>query len=57
MCIHGDRDFETCLTVTEDVDYVLHQAAWEVFLAVLNNLYYEEINIRGTLNMMEASVE
>ena len=29
MCIHGDiRDFETCLTVTEDVDYVLHQAAW-----------------------------
>lgn len=57
MCIHGDiRDFETCLTVTEDVDYVLHQAAWgSVPRSIEQPLLYEEINIRGTLNMMEAS--
>ncbi|SHE83076.1 UDP-N-acetylglucosamine 4-epimerase [Atopostipes suicloacalis DSM 15692] len=57
MCIHGDiRDFETCLTVTEEVDYVLHQAAWgSVPRSIEQPLLYEEINIQGTLNMLEAS--
>lgn len=57
MCIHGDiRDFETCLTVTEEVDYVLHQAAWgSVPRSIEQPILYEEINIQGTLNMLEAS--
>ena len=40
----------------EGVDYVLHQAAWgSVPRSIELPLLYEEINIRGTLNMMEAA--
>jgi len=38
------------------VDYVLNQAAWgSVPRSIAMPLLYEEINIRGTLNMMEAA--
>lgn len=55
--IKGDiRDLDTCLKATEGVDYVLNQAAWgSVPRSIKMPLLYEEINIRGTLNMMEAS--
>ncbi|MBR6770879.1 MAG: SDR family oxidoreductase [Lachnospiraceae bacterium] len=55
--IEGDiRDLDTCLNTTEGVDYVLNQAAWgSVPRSIEMPLLYEEINIRGTLNMMEAS--
>lgn len=55
--IEGDiRDFETCKKACEDVDYVLHQAAWgSVPRSIEMPLLYEEINIKGTLNMMEAA--
>lgn len=55
--IEGDiRDFDTCLEATKDVTYVLNQAAWgSVPRSIEMPLLYEEINIRGTLNMMEAS--
>ncbi|MBU5331133.1 SDR family oxidoreductase [Anaerocolumna aminovalerica] len=55
--IKGDiRDFETCLKACEGVDYVLNQAAWgSVPRSIEMPLLYEEINIRGTLNMMEAA--
>lgn len=55
--IKGDiRDLETCLKVTDNVDFVLHQAAWgSVPRSIEMPLLYEEINIRGTLNMLEAS--
>ena len=55
--IEGDiRDLDTCLKATEGVDYVLNQAAWgSVPRSIKEPLLYEEINIRGTLNMMEAS--
>lgn len=55
--IKGDiRKLETCMDVCEGVDYVLHQAAWgSVPRSVEMPLVYEEINIRGTLNMMEAA--
>lgn len=50
------RDLETCLRACEGVDYVLHQAAWgSVPRSIEMPLLYEEINIKGTLNMMEAS--
>lgn len=49
-------DLDTCLTACKDVDYVLHQAAWgSVPRSVEMPLYYEKVNIGGTLNMMEAA--
>lgn len=55
--IEGDiRDFETCLRACNGIDYVLHQAAWgSVPRSIDMPLLYEEINIKGTLNMMEAA--
>ena len=55
--IKGDiRDLDTCMKATEGVTYVMSQAAWgSVPRSMEMPLLYEEINIRGTLNMMEAS--
>lgn len=55
--IKGDiRDLDTCLSACDGVDYVLNQAAWgSVPRSIEMPLLYEEINIRGTLNMMEAA--
>jgi UDP-N-acetylglucosamine/UDP-N-acetylgalactosamine 4-epimerase len=57
--IEGDiRDFEACKKACESVDYVLHQAAWgSVPRSIEMPLFYEEVNIKGTLNMMEAARE
>ena len=55
--LKGDiRELDTCLEATKGVDYVLNQAAWgSVPRSIEMPLLYEEINIRGTLHMMEAS--
>lgn len=55
--IKGDiRELDVCMEACADVDYVLHQAAWgSVPRSIEMPLLYEEINIRGTLNMMEAA--
>jgi UDP-N-acetylglucosamine 4-epimerase len=55
--IEGDiRNLDTCMQACKDIDYVLHQAAWgSVPRSIEMPLLYEEINIRGTLNMMEAA--
>src|SRR5690606_38045527 len=55
--IEGDiRDYDVCLAACNGVDYVLHQAAWgSVPRSIAMPLVYEEINIKGTLNMMEAA--
>lgn len=55
--IKGDiKDFDTCLSVTKDVDFVLHQAAWgSVPRSIEMPLFYEQNNVMGTLNMMEAA--
>ena len=55
--IKGDiRSLDTCIKACKDVDYVLHQAAWgSVPRSIKMPLLYEEINIKGTLNMMEAA--
>lgn len=55
--IKGDiKDLEVCKKACEDIDYVLHQAAWgSVPRSIEMPLFYEENNIRGTLNMLEAA--
>jgi len=55
--IEGDiRDLDTCMKACEGVDYVLNQAAWgSVPRSIEMPLLYEQINIMGTLNMMEAA--
>lgn len=57
--IKGDiRDLATCIEACKGVDYVLNQAAWgSVPRSIEMPLLYEEINIRGTLNMMEAALQ
>lgn len=55
--IQGDiTDLDTCINACESVDYVLHQAAWgSVPRSIEMPLFYEKVNINGTLNMMEAA--
>lgn len=55
--MEGDvRDLDTCIEACMGIDFVLHQAAWgSVPRSIEMPLLYEDINIRGTLNMMEAA--
>lgn len=49
-------DFNTCLNATKGVDYVLHQAAMgSIPRSIEYPLYYDDVNIKGMLNMLEAS--
>lgn len=50
------RILDDCMEACKGADFVLHQAAWgSVPRSIEMPLLYEEINIRGTLNMMEAA--
>ena len=55
--IEGDiRNLETCLEATQNVVYVLHQAALgSVPRSILYPITSNEINVNGFLNMLEAS--
>lgn len=55
--IKGDIcDFDTCLSATRGIDYVMHEAAWgSVPRSIAMPLFYETNNIKGTLNMLEAA--
>lgn len=55
--IEGDiRNIDTCIKAVEGVDYILHQAAWgSVPRSIEMPVIYEEINIKGHVNMMEAA--
>ena len=55
--IKGDiTNLDTCIEACKGVDYVLHQAAWgSVPRSIELPLFYEKVNIGGTLNMMEAA--
>lgn len=57
--IEGDiREIETCKKACVGIDYVLHQAAWgSVPRSIQMPVLYEEINIKGHLNMMQAARE
>lgn len=50
------RDFDACLNACKGATYVLHQAAWgSVPRSIEMPVLYEQINIQGTLHMMEAA--
>lgn len=55
--IEGDIcNLETCMKACEGIDFVLNQAAWgSVPRSIEMPLFYEDVNIKGTLNMMEAA--
>ncbi|MFH1688356.1 MAG: SDR family oxidoreductase [bacterium] len=55
--IEGDiRDYWTVVDAVKDIDYVLHQAALpSVPRSVKNPLTSNEVNINGTLNVLEAA--
>ena len=55
--VEGDiKDFDTCLSACNGVDYVLNQAAWgSVPRSIEMPLFYCANNISGTLNMLEAA--
>lgn len=55
--IEGDiTQLEVCKKVTEGITYVIHQAAWgSVPRSIEMPLKYNDINVGGTLNMLEAS--
>lgn len=55
--INGDiKDLDTCINASKGVDFVLHQAAWgSVPRSIEMPLFYEQNNVMGTLNMMEAA--
>jgi len=55
--IKGDiRDYKICLEASQGVDYVLHQAALRSVPKSMENPHeYNEVNIDGTLNMLEAA--
>jgi nucleoside-diphosphate-sugar epimerase len=57
--VEGDiRDYDLCRSALEGVDYVLHQAALSsVSRSVEDPLLTDEINIKGTLNLLLASRE
>lgn len=57
--IKGDiRDKETCLKAAKGIDFILHQAALRSVPKSLGNpKEYNEVNIQGTLNMLEAAKE
>ena len=55
--VEGDiRNFDTCLKATENIDYVLHQAALgSVPRSLKDPRITNEVNITGFLNVLEAS--
>ena len=57
--IIGDiRNYNTCLKVTKQIDSVIHLAAHAGVIPSIENPFYDfEVNIKGTLNLLYASVK
>lgn len=55
----GDiRDYKTCLEVTKNVDFVLHQAALgNIPQSIKDPLIVNDVNVTGFLNILRASAE
>lgn len=55
--VEGDvKDYATCVAACENVDFVLHEAAWgSVPRSIERPVFYCANNILGTVNMLEAA--
>ena len=55
--IRGDiRDFSVCLKACQQIDVIFHQAALRsVPKSMSNPIEYNDVNINGTINMLEAA--
>lgn len=55
--VEGDvKDYATCVAACENVDFVLHEAAWgSVPRSIERPVFYCANNIQGTVNMLEAA--
>jgi len=55
--IRGDiRDANTCMKATKGIEFITHQAALRsVPKSLVNPADYNEVNIQGTLNMLQAA--
>jgi UDP-N-acetylglucosamine 4-epimerase len=55
----GDiRDLETCRQACADIHYVSHQAALgSVPRSIKEPVYFNEVNVGGTVNMMKAAID
>lgn len=52
------RNYETCLSACEGIDYVSHQAALgSVPRSIKEPLYFNDVNIGGFGNMLKAAIE
>ncbi|MBM3254032.1 MAG: SDR family oxidoreductase [Candidatus Omnitrophica bacterium] len=52
------RNFEVCKKITIGIDYVLHQAALRsVPKSMFDPISYNEVNVKGTLNILMAAQE
>jgi len=58
-CVYGDiRNKETCDRVCKNIDYVLFQSALKsVSESMKNPIEYNNVNINGLVNMLQASVD
>lgn len=58
LMVDDIRSKEVCFKATKEVDFILHQAALRsVPKSLKNPREYNEVNIQGTLNLLEASLE
>ena len=54
--IDGDiRDYDMCISICQNADFVLHHAAYGSPSITEMPSLYDEINVKGTINMMEAA--
>jgi len=52
------REKEVCLKASQGIDYIMHQAALRsVPKSMFNPQEYNEVNITGTVNLLQAAVE
>ena len=59
LFVKGDiRNFDSCIEITKNIDYVLHQAALgSVPRSIENPIVTNEVNTTGFINMLYASAK
>lgn len=57
LMISDIRSYETCLKATRNIDWVVHLAAHAGVIPSIEDPFYDcDVNVKGTLNLLHASV-